>query len=85
MTSSTPAVPGPLTLLPFSEGVMRVRSADGLPVGNFKRIGAVWKFKAVGVDASGALEPGGGPLTLAHNTVCEKPDAALLSVPMGSG
>ena len=48
-------------------------------VGNLKRIGVVWKFKAVGHTASGELEPGGGPLTHRHNTVFERLDAAEVS------
>lgn len=72
-------VRGPLTLVPVSDAVLRVYSADGLPVGNLKRIGAVWKFKAVGLDSDGAVVPGGGPLTERHNTVLERPDAASVN------
>jgi len=81
--TSTPAAIGPLTLVPINEVVVRVLSADGQTLGNLKRIGAVWKFKAVGVGASGALEPGGGPLTLAHNTVFDNPDAVQLNERLG--
>ncbi len=67
---------GPLSLHPVNEGVYDVLDARGQPVGKLKRIGAVWKFKAVGHTASGELEPGGGPLTARHNTVFDRPDAA---------
>ena len=77
---STPeAVPGPLSLHPVNEGVFAVRDAAGQPVGNLKRIGAVWKFKAVGSTALGELVPGGGPLTDRHNAEFERPDAADVS------
>ena len=69
----------PLTLLPVNAGVFAVHDAAGLHVGNLKRIGAVWKFKAVGYTAAGESVPGGGPLTQRHNTVFEQPDAAELS------
>ena len=47
----------------------RVLNAMGDHVGNLKWIRGVWKFKAIGHDASGAVIPGGGPLTDRHNTV----------------
>lgn len=71
--------PGPLRLSPVNDGVYAVLDAAGQPVGNLKRIGAVWKFKAVGTTPSGELEPGGGPLTHRHNLVFERPDAAEVS------
>ena len=52
-----------------SQSVYRVLSANGLHVGNLKHIGGVWKFKAIGYDASGQVVPGGGPLTDRHNMV----------------
>ena len=64
-----------LSLHPVNDGVFAVRDATGQPVGYLKRIGAVWKFKAVGHTAQGELVPGGGPLTQRHNTVFERPDA----------
>lgn len=73
------AAPGPLSLRPVNEGVFDVRDAAGQPVGYLKRIGAVWKFKAVGSTALGELVPGGGPLTDRHNAVFERPDAADVS------
>ena len=42
-------------------------------------MGAVWKFKAVGYDPTGAVEPGGGTLTNQHNMVFAQPDAAEVS------
>jgi hypothetical protein len=69
----------PLTLVAVNAGVYRVHRADGLHLGNLKQVGAVWKFKAVGYDATGAVEPGGGPLTEHHNTEFAGPDAAAVS------
>lgn len=69
-------VAGPLQLLPVNADVLAVHTADGAHVGALKKIGSVWKFKAVGYDATGAVEPGGGPLTDRHNTVFAEPDAA---------
>ena len=59
----------PLQLHLQSPGICRLSSSTGLHVGNFKLIGSVWKFKAIGYDASGSVIPGGGPLTLKHNTI----------------
>ena len=68
-----------LTLQPINADVYSVHSADSSHVGNLKRIGAVWKFKAVGYDALGMVEPGGGPLTDKHNLEFAQPDVALVS------
>lgn len=76
---------GPLDLRPVNEGVFAVLDATGQPVGNLKRIGAVWKFKAVGSTAQGDLVPGGGPLTERHNAVFERPDAAEVSAGLLAG
>ena len=73
------AAQGPLSLSPLNEGVFAVLDANGEHVGYLKRIGAVWKFKAVGSTVSGDTVPGGGPLTDRHNTVFERPDAAEVS------
>ena len=70
---------GPLGLRPVNEGVCAVLDAHGQLVGNLKRIGAGWKFKAVGHTATGEVVPGGGPLTARHNAVFERPDAAEVS------
>lgn len=61
-------MPHQLKLEPQSPGISRVLTAAGLHVGNLKRIGDVWKFKAIGYDAYGQVVPGGGPLTDKHNT-----------------
>jgi len=73
----------PLTLHPMNPDVYSVHAADGLHVGYFKRIGAIWKFKAIGFDAAGQLVPGGGPLTDRHNTPFATPDAAEVSAGLG--
>lgn len=72
-----------LTLTPVNADVHSVHRPDGTHVGNLKRIGAVWKFKAVGYDAAGSVIPGGGPLTGRHNTVFSAPDAAEVSRQLG--
>lgn len=69
-----------LVLRPITADVYSVHQTDGQHVGNLKRIGAVWKFKAVGYDATGGVEPGHGPFTLQHNTVLTTPDATALNV-----
>jgi hypothetical protein len=73
-----------LRLEMHSPAVCRVLSADGLHVGNLKLIGGRWKFKAIGYEESGAVVPGGGPLTARHNAVFASLDvdavnASLLS------
>jgi len=68
-----------LHLWPVNAGVFGVHGPDGQHVGNLKRVGSVWKFKAVGHDAAGQVEPGGGPLTGGHNTVFAEPDAAAVT------
>jgi hypothetical protein len=75
----------PLSLRPVNEGVFAVLDASGQQVGNLKRIGAVWKFKAVGYTTQGEAVPGGGPLTERHNTVFERPDAAEVSAVLLAG
>jgi hypothetical protein len=72
-------LPGPLSLQATNANVHSVHLADGAHVGNLKRIGSVWKFKAVGYDATGAVEPGGGPLTDRHNMVFAQPDATEIT------
>jgi hypothetical protein len=76
---------GPLSLRPVNANVHSVHLADGAHVGNLKRIGSVWKFKALGYDATGAIEPGGGPLTDQHNTVFAQPDATEVSARLLAG
>jgi hypothetical protein len=84
---NTPATPlqGPLSLQPVNPNVHSVHAADGAHVGNLKRVGTVWKFKAVGYDPSGAVEPGGGPLTDQHNMAFAAPDAAEVSAQLLAG
>ena len=69
-----------LSLRPVNAHVHSVHLPDGEHVGNLKHIGTVWKFKAVGYDAAGAVIPGGGPYTGRHNTQLDAPDAAQLSI-----
>ena len=71
--------PHALTLNRVNDLVYAVKQADGNLVGNLKHIGAVWKFKAIGVEADGSLVPGGGPFTHRHNTPFDSPDDALVS------
>lgn len=72
-----------LTLTPANPDAYSVHTPDGLHVGNLKRIGAVWKFKAIGYDAAGNIIPGGGPLTERHNTPFAAPDAVEVSAKLG--
>jgi hypothetical protein len=72
-----------LTLVPMNANVHSVHLPDGSHVGNLKRVGEVWKFKAVGYDAAGGVEPGGGPLTDQHNAEFVRPDAAAVSARLG--
>ena len=70
---------GPLQLLPVNAEVVAVHTADGAHVGSLKLVGGVWKFKAMGYDAAGRMEPGHGPLTNQHNMAFAAPDAAEVS------
>lgn len=72
-----------LRLQPVNAGVFSVHGPDGAQLGNLKLIGASWKFKAVGHDARGQLEPGGGPLTDGHNAVFATPDEAAVNAALG--
>ncbi|MDR7307629.1 hypothetical protein [Rhodoferax saidenbachensis] len=72
-----------LTLTEVNANVHSVHLPSGAHVGNLKRIGAVWKFKAVGYDATGAVEPGGGPLTDQHNMVFDAPDTDAMNTRLG--
>lgn len=73
-----------LTLKPVNANVQSVHLTNGTHVGNLKRIESVWKFKAIGYDEHGAVEPGGGPYTDKHNTVFALPDAAEVSDRLGA-
>jgi hypothetical protein len=68
-----------LALRQVNRNVHSVHLPDGAHVGNLKRIGAIWKFKAVGYDADGSVVPGGGPFTHRHNTQFDEPDAGEVS------
>lgn len=69
----------PLHLVPINAGVVSVHTADGAQVGSLKLVGGVWKFKAMGYDAAGRMEPGHGPLTEQHNMQFTTLDPAEVS------
>ena len=73
----------PFKLVQESPGICRVLTDAGQHVGNLKRIGGVWKFKAVGYDASGQVLPGGGQLTDRHNVAFATLDAAEINRILG--
>ncbi len=73
-----------ISLSPLNDGVWCVMHSQHGHVGNLKRIGSVWKFKAMGYGAGGEVIPGGGPLTDFHNTVFAAPDEAPLNAALGS-
>jgi hypothetical protein len=73
----------PFKLQPESPGICRVLTGAGLHVGNLKLIGGVWKFKAIGYDASGQVVPGGGPLTDRHNMIFVSPDEVEINRILG--
>ena len=62
----------------MNDQVVRVLDHQGQCVGNLKRIGPVWKFKALGQDADGQIIPGGGPLTGRHNMAFSALDEAMV-------
>ena len=70
---------GPLQMLPVNAEVVAVHAATGAHVGSLKKLGGVWKFKAMGYGADGSMEPGHGPLTDQHNMAFATPDAAEVS------
>lgn len=74
----------PLSLRAVHADMFSVHLPDGAHVGNLKRIGSIWKFKAIGYEADGAVVPGGGPLTHRHNTVFAVPDAAAVTASLGA-
>jgi hypothetical protein len=71
-------------LHPVNSGVCQVHTSAGLHVGNLKLIGSVWKFKAIGYDASGQVIPGGGPITDKHNSAFAALDEAEINRVLGS-
>lgn len=74
----------PLTLHHVNDQVVRVLDSQGACVGNLKRIGEVWKFKALGYDADGHLVPGGGPLTARRNMAFARLDEAFVSAALSA-
>lgn len=74
-----------LALQPLGAGVVGVYlRSSGAHVGHLKWIGGRWKFKALGWE-SGALVPGGGPLTARHNTCFAALDEASVSAALWPG
>lgn len=73
-----------LTLQPVNADVQRVHLDGGAHVGNLKRVGGIWKFKAIGYDSDGSVIPGGGPFTDRHNTTLAEPDAQVLGAALGA-
>ena len=74
----------PFTLRTVNADVHSVHTATGAHIGNLKRVGSVWKFKAIGYDDAGGIEPGGGPLTHLHNTPLAAPDEAELNAKLAA-
>ena len=72
-------VAGPLQLMPINAAAVSVHIASGAHVGSLKLVGGVWKFKAMGYDAAGRMEPGHGPLTEQHNMQFATLDATEVS------
>jgi hypothetical protein len=50
-------------------------------VRSLKKVGGVWKFKAMAYGAASGMEPGHGPLTEQHNMQCAPLGAADVSAP----
>jgi hypothetical protein len=73
----------PLTLRLINSNVHSVHLSDCTHVGNLKRIGAIWKFKAVGYATDGSVLPGGGPFTDRHNLQFNEPDAQQVITALG--
>lgn len=65
-------------LKPLNEAVCALHDPAGLHVGNFKRIGGQWRFKAIGYGPAGQVLPGHGPLTHRHNACVAQLDEALI-------
>jgi len=68
---------------PVSDQVVSVYLLTGELVGNLKRIGSVWKFKAIGVQ-TGQVVPGGGPLTHRHNLTFAALDEATINAALSA-
>jgi hypothetical protein len=65
----------PLQLRPISDGAQFVITAQGVVMGQIKRINSTWKFKALWLDEVGDWVPGGGPLTDRHNATLDSTNA----------
>lgn len=74
-----------LKLSSWNAVVYRVLTDQGEHVGNLKRVGVVWKFKAIGYDERGDLIPGGGPLTDRHNAIFDSLDEAEVNARLRVG
>lgn len=68
---------------PVNDQVVSVCLSAGEHIGFLKRIGAVWKFKAIGYD-SGHLVPGGGPFTHRHNLTFAALDEAVITAALNA-
>ena len=68
-----------LTLRQLNGGIHQVLASDGEHVGNLKRIGGTWKFKAIGYESNGEVVPGGGPFTESHNVTFVTLDLDLIT------
>ena len=73
-----------MSIASFNAGAYRVLDSMGHHVGKLKCILGLWKFKAIGYDASGEVIPGGGPLTERHNTVFASLDMVQINRLLGS-
>jgi hypothetical protein len=65
----------PLKLCPINDGAQFVITAQGVVMGQIKRINGTWKFKALWLDEDGDWVPGGGPLTDRHNATLDSTKA----------
>jgi len=65
----------PLKLRPINDGAQYITTANGVVMGQIKRINGTWKFKALWRDEVGDWVPGGGPLTDRHNTTLDSTKA----------
>lgn len=65
----------PLKLRPINDGAQFVITAQGVVIGQIKRINGTWKFKALWLDEDGDWVPGGGPLTDRHNATLDSTKA----------
>ena len=72
-----------LSLSKINDSAYRVLAGAACHVGNLKLINGQWKFKAIGYEASGAIIPGGGPLTEQHNLVFASLDETELNNRLG--